>query len=351
LKETARYRGKRQRYGQLVYGVGRTAAVPLVVDEIAPGQVELYVDVHRNREITPECLANGKDLMWHVPLTAAQQDGEAIHEYPRTVLFRYGKTTRTLSVATCGYWEGKAMLFGKSVTVRRVDGDANGLLSDPQDRIWIDVNGDGKWDPASAEFLFSPILRIGEQRIVVRADAIGERLSLAPLEGTGQLRLRLPETVKPEQIEDIQLTVQSRDGVVASLRSLKAEVTVPVGDYRVSSLLLTLKDPAGGPAWGFVFGDNGGKGHRWQSLAKDAMLNLEPVGKLDFTLTAGTGKSCEPGDSLHVRPALYTGDGLLIERAYRGAFQSNPFDSGCHGRIFLLDSQAKIIDSAQTGFA
>jgi hypothetical protein len=280
-----------------------------------------------------------------------QQDGEAIHEYQRTVLFRYGKTTRTLGVATCGYWEGKATLFGKSLTARRVDGDANGLLADAQDRIWLDLQGDGKWDPANCEFLFAPILRVGEQRIIVRADAIGERLSLAPLEGTGQLRLRLPDSLKPEQIDDIQLTVQSRDGVVASLRSLKAELTVPVGDYRASSLLVTLKDPAGGMPWGFVFGDNGGKEHRWQYLAKDATLNLEPVGKLDFTLTAGDGNSCAPGDSLSVRPALYTGDGLLIERAYRGPFQSNPFDSGCHGRIILLDTQGKSLDAAQTGFA
>jgi hypothetical protein len=351
LKETVKYRGKRQRYGQLQYGVGRTAAVPLVVDEIAPGEVELYVDARREREITSESRVAGKDLIWRVPLTAAIQDGEKIHEYPRTVLFRYGKTTRTLSVATCGYWEGKATLLGKTVTVRRMDGDANGLLADPQDRIWIDHNGDGKWDAANKEFLFAPLLHIGEQRIVVRADALGEKLSFALLEGAGQLRIQIPPTLKPEQIDEIQVTVQSRDGVVACLRNLKSEVTVPIGEYRVSSLLLTLKDPAGGLPWGFVFNDNGGKAYQWQSLAKGALLSFEPVGKLDFALTAGDDKSCEPGSMLFVRPTLYTGDGLLIERAFRGPYQTNPFDSGCHGRIVLLDSQEKVLDSALTGFA
>src|SRR5262245_4113753 len=44
LKETARYRGAKQRYAILTYGRGRTAPVTLVVDEVAPGDVDLYVD-------------------------------------------------------------------------------------------------------------------------------------------------------------------------------------------------------------------------------------------------------------------------------------------------------------------
>src|SRR5579864_559201 len=201
LKELVKYRGRRQSYGQLQYGVGRAAAVALVVDEVAADEVDLYVDARREREITAECRVTGKDLAWRVPLRAAVQTGEKIHEYPRMVLFRYGRIGRTLSVATCGYWEGKATLLGKSVSLRRVDGDANGLLSDPQDRIWIDINGDGKWDAANEEFLFAPLLHLRGQRIVVRADSIGERLSFSVLEGAGQLRLRLPASLKPDQID------------------------------------------------------------------------------------------------------------------------------------------------------
>ena len=58
-----------------------------------------------------------------------------------------------------------------------------------------------------------------------------------------------------------------------------------------------------------------------------------------------------PGAKLFVRPALYTADGLLIERAYRGAFQSMPENSGCNGKIALAGDGGKALDSATTGFA
>src|SRR5262245_61365410 len=50
LKESARYRGGRRRYAQLTYGTGRAAAVAIVVDELATGEIDLYVDADRNRD-------------------------------------------------------------------------------------------------------------------------------------------------------------------------------------------------------------------------------------------------------------------------------------------------------------
>jgi len=259
--------------------------------------------------------------------------------------------SRTLGVATCGYFEGRAALDGRAVTVRRVDGDANGLFADPQDRVWVDRNGDGAWDAATEEFLFAPILRLDGRRLAVRADAFGERLSLAPLEGTGALRLKLPPTLKPEQVGEVQATVQSRDGVVASLRGLGTEVTLPAGEYRVSSLLLTLKDQQDGPPWGYVFTDNGGKGYRWHRLDPSGSLALDPVGTLDFTADVAGEGVAQAGESVSVRPALHTGDGLQIERAYRGSFQSNAYDSGCAGVISLIGDGGQVLDTGRSGFA
>jgi hypothetical protein len=352
LKESVRYRGKRQRYAQLTYGAGRQAAVAVVVDEVGPNEIDLYVDADRDREITAKDRVAGAGLTRRVPVKAVVTEGDTLHELPRTLLFRYGPVSRTLAVATCGYLEGRASLAGKAVTVRRVDGDANGLFADAQDRVWVDHNGDGTWDAAEEEFLFAPILRLGGKRFAVRADARGERLTFAPLEGTGTLRLKLPAALKPEQVEEIQVTVQSRDGVVASLRGLAEGVTLPAGEYRVSSLLLTLKAPKGEPAWGYVFGDNGGKGHRWRRLDRGGTLTVDPVGSLEFTAAVGDGKAeAEAGAEVSVRPALYTGDGLLIERAYRGSFHGGPGDHGCAGKIALRGKGGLALDSASTGFA
>jgi hypothetical protein len=348
LKESARYRGT-PRYARLVYGSGRTAPVTVVADEVGPGDVDLYLDADRDGEITDKDRVKGDKLTWRAPLKAVVHVGDDLKEFPRTVCFRYNRLSRTLAVATCGYVEGKARLGGKEVRVRRTDGDANGLFADPQDRVWISEGG--AWDPASEEFLFAPILRLGERRVALRADAWGLKLELAPLEGTGELKLALPSSLKPGQVREVAATFQSRDGVVATIRQAGGEATVPAGEYRISSLLLTLQDPAGGPAWGYVFNDNGGKGPRWHRLAKDATLTLDPVGKLEFAAGAD-GKGCKAGASLTVRPALYTGDGLLIERAYRGEFtETHPLGSGCGAMVKLVGKGDRALDSARSGFA
>jgi hypothetical protein len=351
LKESVRYRGAKQRYARLVYGTGRTAPVTVVVDEAGPGDVDLYLDADRDGEITAKDRVAGDKLTWRAALKAVVHAGDDVKEFPRTVTFRYGRAGRTLSVATCGYVEGKVRLEGKEVGVRRCDGDANGLFADAQDRVWIDVNGDGVWEAGEEEFLFAPLLRLGDRRYALRADAFGQRLELARLEGTGKLKLALPPTIKPGQAREVVATFQSRDGVVATIRQAEAEVTVPAGDYRLSSLLLTLQDPAGGPTWGYVFTDNGGKEPRWHKVAKDAAVSVDPVGKLDFGVSAGEGGKCKPGESLTVRPALYTGDGLLIERAYRGAFSSGVFDQGCGAKVSLRARDGGVLASTTSGFA
>src|SRR5205807_10258207 len=66
LKESVRYRGTRRRYGQLTYGTGRTAAVAVVVDEVSPTEVDLYVDADRDREITAENRVTGTGQTWRV---------------------------------------------------------------------------------------------------------------------------------------------------------------------------------------------------------------------------------------------------------------------------------------------
>src|SRR3954452_18705803 len=60
LREGVRYRGSRRRYARLDYGTGRTAGVAVVVDEVGPGEVDLYVDADRDREITARDRVTGE---------------------------------------------------------------------------------------------------------------------------------------------------------------------------------------------------------------------------------------------------------------------------------------------------
>ena len=54
-------------------------------------------------------------------------------------------------------------------------------MADPQDRLWIDLNGDGRFDPAAEQFLFATVLNLDGSRYVVRSDELGTRLAIEPL--------------------------------------------------------------------------------------------------------------------------------------------------------------------------
>jgi len=351
LEERITYRGKKQRYAQLRYGSPSSVRISIVVDEIGPNDVDLYVDARRNRAIEPADKVSGDKLTWRVPVEVAVVEGDILKLVPRTVIFRYGRLSRTLGYATCGYVEGQAKVGGQNVAVRRVDGDGNGFLNDPQDRLWLDLDGRGRWDPLEDQFPFAPLLTLGGERFVVRSDPLGKELSFAKLEGTGTVRLNLPALAGGE-VEDMAVTLVSRDGIAATLQGKTAEATLPIGEYRCSTLLLTLKDRRSGQAWGYIFSDNDALRQEWHPLAKDGVLTVNPVGNLVFTSPAGDAGTCVAGERLQFRPGLYTGEGLLITTVYFGReLRSGPIGNGPEAKIALLGADGRKLDETTSGFA
>lgn len=361
LKEKAEYRGASRRYAQLRYGSPGAARVAVVLDDISAAEAELYVDLNRNRTIETGERCSGEARLWRVPLDVEYVEGEVIKRYPRELLFRRGATGRTLSFATAGYLQGKTSLGnGGPRDVRRLDGDGNGFFTDPQDRLWIDLDGDGAWDPVKEQFLFATILTLDGIRYAVRSDERGTQLSLGKLEGTGVLRLVLPERPKDKsaanqtaaagQIVEASVTLVGRDGSAVGLRGVAATATAPIGEYRVSALTVALEDPHGGQRWTFVFSDNQGQdAKRWYKLQRDAELDIAPLEKFDFRTGCQAKTTCRPGEQISVQPQLYTADGLLINTCYRGQHDTGRDGGGAN--ISLLNTEGGKISSALSGFA
>jgi hypothetical protein len=387
VKEHVEYRGASRRYAQLRYGSPSAPRVAIVVDQVAPGEVDIYVDTNRDRTIAADERATGEGRLWRVPLDVQYARGDEFDVFPRRLIFRLGSTGRTLSYAAAGYLEGKlrvdaalpdkvapALRDGNSAvaegdrqspprsvgaTVRRMDGDANGFFTDPQDRLWIDLNGDGRWDAVDEQFLYSPILTLGGQRYSVRSDERGNRLSLAKLEGTGIIQLAVHQKPAPDssepgvlgRVSEIAVTLVGRDGSAVGLRGASAEASVPIGDYRVNAVAVTLDDAAGAARWNFVFSDNqSGDAKRWHQLKKDDRLSIDPLEKFDFA--AGPWQisgTCRPGDDLTFQPKLFTVDGLLINTCYRGTHDTGR-DGTC-ASIKLTASDGTLLSTAQSGFA
>jgi hypothetical protein len=352
LKETVRYRGSRQRYAQLRYGNLRSTRVVVVLDEVSATEADLYVDADRNRTIEARERVAGADGTWRLPLDVAVTEGDGTRLLRRQVIFRLGRVARTLSYATCGYVEGKVQLGNATVAVRRVDGDGNGLFADAQDRLWIDLDHDGRWDPVQEQFLCAPILQLGAARYAVRADALGERLAFEKLEGTGTVRLAVREPGLAERIQDLTATLLGRDGSVVSLRGRDAEATLPIGDYRLSVLTLTLTGPGGGEPWNYVFSDSGEPNSpRWYKVTKGSSQAIDPVGKLVLrTGLSDDETTCRPGQTLAVQPQLLTGDGLLVNTVYRGRQVDRLGYGGCRAAVVLATPDGVTLASQAPGF-
>ena len=351
--EKAAYRGSSRRYGQIRFGSPGSVRVTVVLDEVGPDDVDLFVDANRDRKIDDRDRvagmkgSAGREQVWRMPLDVAMVEGEVTKTTPRALIFRLGATGRTLAYAAAGYFEGTVLIDGSPRTVRRMDGDGNGLMTDAQDRIWIDLDRDGQWDAASEQFLYSSILNLNGGRYVLRSDLLGTRLALERLVGTGTVQLAL----KKGKAADLHATLVGRDGSAFGL-SGNEPATVPVGEYRLSTVTATLDDPQGGEGWSYIFSDNGGKPDpNWYAVAKDQQVPIDPIGSLEMGLNvAERGKPIKAGVDLSVQPTLYTGDGLLINAAYRGTPTSAAAQERLGALTTLATTDGQTLSTAHSGF-
>ena len=300
-----------------------------------------------------------------MPLDIALVENETVRTIPRAVVFRLGASGETLGYATAGYLEGMVTLGRKKATsddknhqrvvaARRVDGDGNGFFADIQDRLFLDLNGDGKFDSGSEQFLFNTVLNLEGSRYIVRSDELGSRLVIDPLEGTGTLRLGLKQRkgAAGNKPTEMRATAIGRDGSVFALTGSEPAM-VPVGEYRLSNLTLSLDDSKSGQLWSFVFSDGlwSGPPH-WYKVEKDAAVTIDPVGNPSFELKRfDSSKVDRPGDDIVVQPALYTGDGLLIIVAYCGAPVSPSTQELLGARIALVKHDGQTMATAHAGFS
>ncbi len=127
---------------------------------------------------------------------------------------------------------------------------------------------------------------------------------------------------------------------------------VPVGDYRLGTVTLSLDDPDRGPRWSYVFSDNGRKGDPvWHTVAKGGKVAVNPLGTVRLTTGLEDEGPRPPGDNLSLRPGLYTGDGLLIVTCYRGTPTSPAGDEGPNAEVSLNDREGRPLATARSGFA
>lgn len=189
LIERVSYRGDpaHRRYVQLRFGSPGSTWVTVVLDEVKGGETDLYVDIDRNRKIDGHDRVTGavggtnrgRKQIWRLPLSVEIVEKDSARTILRAVVFHLGTSGRTLACAAVGYLDGTVALdasgkenkHGRTSATRRVNADGNGFVTDAQDRLWIDLNSDGRFDPAAEQLLYSTVLNLEGLRYVVRSDS------------------------------------------------------------------------------------------------------------------------------------------------------------------------------------
>ena len=353
LKETAQYRGKTQRYAEFRFGSPASTLVTVVLDDVSPGQTDVYVDADRNRVIEEKDRLAGAGPIFRVPINVEIAEGENAARFPRTVVFRLGRSGQSISYATAGYMEGVLQLDGQETPARLVDNNGDGVMADPADLIWIDANHDGKWDPISERLPFLPIVNLGNDRYAVRCDLAGEHLSLKKLEGTGTLELVLPEFKDPSLLSAINVWLAGREGSIAKLDLAQSKTDVPVGEYYIYEISADMKDPSGGYPWTFsLSGISGENNPRWHAVTADKTTAIRPLGDLVLKATiSSSNRQCLPGEEISVEPRLETGERMALRSCIRNKDKPDLQKRHDGAEVRLVSPDGKVLDSHMSGFS
>lgn len=342
-------------FAQIRYGDPGSPRVAIALDRPTEGGLVLYVDANNDRALEPEEKLAGHGPSWELTLSAWAEEGGKLERVPHRVSIRVGRTGLVLGYATLGYLEGQVEIGGKLRDARRVDADGNGFFTDARDRLWIDLDGDGRWSAFEEQFLYAPVLRLADARYALHSDRLGRALALEKIEGVGHVRFRLPaaDGTPRKDVLNLQATLIGKDGSSVGVRGHDELVEAPIGEYRIGAFTLTLAAPGGAEPWTYVFSEPGGRETlAWHPLARDAELVLDPIGKLDFKVEPRPGgPRVLPGDALGTRIWLFSGDGLLINSCYRGSSDGARRGTGPRASCRLLSASGSVLEQADSGFA
>jgi hypothetical protein len=325
------------RFGVLPLGPGGKHRLA-VVWHVATGA--LWVDADRDGRFAP---AERRTLDGTLAVKAAIPYGDdGTHE--RTLLIR--KRGDGLAYSVRGYVTGSLVLGGESYPAMLTDGDADGCFDGAaSDRLWIDLNRDGKFDPLTEQFPLGRPVAVGPTGYLVRPDALGRRV--AARERSTDTGTVTAKVTRLPGAKVVGMTAQfvSEFGELVSVTAADKPQTVPVGRYRVESLGLKLED-ADGRVWEYRFtGDRrtAATVAKGEAVTADLTAGLKVVVAVDSAVAV-------PGREVEVTADVVTAGGLSMSlcQVYE---KYADLGRGCEAVIQLSAPGSEVLAEARSGFA
>jgi hypothetical protein len=262
----------------------------------------------------------------------------------RTVLLR--KRGEGVAWAVRGYTTGTVTVGGKSVGAVLTDGDADGCFDGAgADRVWLDLDGDGKFDPLTEQFPLGNAIAAGGTALLVRprADGLGAEARERPSE-TGTLRVVIPRLPKSEVVE-LSANYVSEFGELVVVKAADKPLALPVGKYRVDSVQLALSD-VDGKVWRYAF-SSGNRAHDIEiAKGKETIHRLLDGPKV--TVSFADARGVGAGDSVVVQADVVAG-GLYMTGCSVGTKFAD-YGREVLAEIKLTEPGSVTLDRCESGF-
>jgi hypothetical protein len=319
--------------------------VQVAWDPEAAGGAALWLDADGDGRLDPNerHAFTGKELS--VPFTMTVRRGEVEEKVQRTVIFRRSSLGPGLSYAVRGCLRGKIAFGAVVFDAVLIDANGDGCFHGAGiDRVWIDFNRNGKFDPLTEQFTLGRPLTVEGVPYIIAADPLGKTVR-ARKRGTetGKLRLDLPARLK-SQVRHFHADLLNDLGEMISVTTEGKAFEVPSSRYRLMGVTLELAD---------------GKNRRWHySFHRygETVFDLPPQGEKLIALAVvsqmtlshdGKADGVRPGTELTARPFLADPCGLFLTNCFveEGALQ-NP----CTAEVRLLGRDGKVLDTFTSGF-
>jgi hypothetical protein len=262
----------------------------------------------------------------------------------RTVRVR--KRNEGLAWAIRGYNTGHVTIGGKSVLAALTDGDADGCFDGAgKDRIWLDLDGDGKFDPLAEQFPLGAAITANGTALLVqpRPDGLSVQVRERPKEN-GSVRVQVPRMANTQVLE---LTAHyiSEFGELIVVKKTDQPQPFPAGKYRVDSVQLALAD-SDGKIWRYSFYSSSRKYEIEVEKGKQTLHQLlrDPKVEVSFDVKGGI----HAGEAVQVQADILAG-GLYLSRCEVTAKNARDEKEG-YAEIKLTEPGSLVLDQCTTEF-
>jgi len=232
--------------------------------------------------------------------------------YP--VEFKFDELRPSVAMRTGGRMQGTADFHGEAPIAQIEDRNANGRWFDAEDRIFVDLNGDGKLSRLSERISAQGIRKVRGTLTAIEGSMLGTSLRLREITDQGWLVPSLDLAGRSAAVTKLSVVLASTAGVQFKITSVEQPLQVPIGEYFVRDIDVTLRGSE--QDYRFVFTENGSA--RKVRVKADSRQPIQVLGILHLGASVALTRG---GDGLRLvtTPYLNSSSGLYLVLASSGS--------------------------------